>query len=104
MSHRWSLSVATEVFWQIDSDSVAINPIQLPHHPSGTSSERRSPQRKPRLGLAGVILLGGRLCDNGFAEKKCAVARAFEPTTSDKDIKKPIPAFESAGDGSSLKD
>ena len=31
-------------------------PITLPQHSSGTSSERRSPPRKPRLGLAGVTL------------------------------------------------
>ena len=60
------------------SDCVATSQNELPHHPFGTSSERRSPQRKPRLGLAG-----------------------FEPTTSDRGNEKPIP---DEGDGFSLKD
>jgi hypothetical protein len=55
----------TIVTTQPRSDSVANCPTRLPHYPSGTSSERRSPKRKPRLGLAG-----------------------FEPATSDEGKRK----------------
>jgi hypothetical protein len=58
------------------SDSVALCQTQQPHHPVETTSERRSPQRKPRLGLAG-----------------------FEPATSDRLKEKPIP---DEGDASSM--
>ena len=37
----------------LHSDSVALLKTQLPNHPAETTSERRSPQRKPRLGLVG---------------------------------------------------
>jgi hypothetical protein len=62
------------------SDSVALWETQLPHHPSGTSSERTSPPRKPRLGLAG-----------------------FEPTTSDEDKEKTTPHEEDVSSGDSLR-
>ena len=78
-------NLAFKVIRYLCSDSVALCKIQLPHHPAGTSSERRSPQRGPRLGLAGFrptkthprLLIGRGWV---FVERFRIVLRRFLPT------------------------
>jgi len=51
-----SVLMVTDLFhYNLSSDSVATCPTQPSRHPSGTSSERMSPLKKPRLGILSII-------------------------------------------------